>query len=70
MTKPIKNIEVGIDVETSSLDEAVDKIGELSELTADMAPQVSIRNCCNCTFNIYPSRTVVNENGPIWKNER
>ena len=69
MAEAIKNIEVGVDVDASGLDDAIEKAGELSELTADMAPQVSIRNCRNCTFNIYSSRTTLNENGPIWKDE-
>lgn len=56
-----KNLSVGIDVDTSQVEKAIDEIGELSESVADVAPQVTIRNCDNCTFNIYPSRTVVHE---------
>lgn len=53
-----KELTIDVKANTDGLDEAIDKVGELSELIADMAPQVSIRNCRGCTFNIYPSRTV------------
>ena len=62
MNEPIeKNIEIGIACDTSALDEAIEKSEQLSELSNDFAPIVSIRNCKNCTFNIYPSRTTINE---------
>lgn len=63
MSEPIKEIEVGIACDTSELDEAIEKSELLSELTNDLAPMVSIRNCRGCTFNIYPSRTTINERG-------
>lgn len=49
---------VGIEVEcdTAQVDEAIGKLEQFSELTSDLAPMVSIHNCRNCTFNIYPSR--------------
>lgn len=54
-------VEMGVAVDTESLDEAIEKTSELGELTQDLAPQVSIRNCRGCTFNIYPSRTWIHE---------
>ncbi|MBQ9069304.1 MAG: hypothetical protein IJ131_09685 [Eggerthellaceae bacterium] len=61
MREPINEIEVGIACDTSELDDAIDKSEQLSELTNDLAPMVSIKNCKGCTFNIYPSRTTINE---------
>ena len=67
MGKTIKEIEVGIACDTSELDDAIEKSEQLSELTNDFAPMVSIRNCKGCTFNIYPSRTTINERGDaLW----
>lgn len=63
MNEPITEIEVGIACDTSALDDAIDKTEQLSELSNDFAPIVSIRNCKGCTFNIYPSRTTINERG-------
>lgn len=60
-------LEVGVAVDTTAVDDALEKVDALGEATADLAPMVSIRNCRSCTFNIYPSRTTINENGPIWK---
>lgn len=56
-----RTIEVGVAVDTEELDEALDKTSELGELMNDLAPQVSIRNCRGCTFNIYPSRMWIRE---------
>lgn len=56
-----RTLELGIECDTEALDEALEKTSELGELTQDLAPQVSIRNCRNCTFNIYPSRTWLHE---------
>lgn len=44
--------KVTVDVETNGLDEAVEKVDELSELVSEMAPQIVIRNSRDCTFNI------------------
>lgn len=63
MTKEVGEVEVGIACDTTALDEALEKTSELGELTSDLAPMVSIRNCRNCTFNIYPSRTTFVERG-------
>lgn len=48
----VKAGTVSVDVETNGLDEAVEKVGELSELVSEMAPQIAIRNSRDCTFNI------------------
>ena len=63
MSEQMKELEIGITCDTSELDSAIDKSEQLSELTNDFAPMVSIRNCKGCTFNIYPSRTTIVERG-------
>ena len=65
MAEKVGDLEIGIGVDTTELDEAIDKAGELSEVTSDFSPQVSIRNCKGCTFNIYPSRSTINERNLI-----
>lgn len=57
MSEKVGEVEVGIACDTTALDEALEKTSELGELTSDLTPMLSIRNCRNCTFNIYPSRT-------------
>lgn len=52
-------VEVGVAVDSTAVDDALDKVEALGEATADLAPMVSIRNCRGCTFNIYPSRTTL-----------
>lgn len=55
MSDKVGELEIEVNCETSGLDDAIDKVGELQELTQDFAPLVSIRNCRGCTFYIYPS---------------
>lgn len=55
-------VSIGINVDTGDLDEAIEKTGELSEIINDTPPMVTIKNCRSCTFNIYPSNTVIHEN--------
>lgn len=52
----IGQVEVGVAVDTTAVDDALEKLDELGAVSSDLAPMVSIRNCRNCTFNIYPSR--------------
>lgn len=67
MANVTKDLEIGVSVDTSEVDEAIEQTSELCEIAHDFSPMVSIRGCKNCTFNIYPSRTTINENGPIFK---
>ena len=55
-----KDIEIGIAVDTEELDDALEKSEELAELANNMSPQVTIRNCRGCTFNIYTETAVKN----------
>jgi hypothetical protein len=48
----VGTVEVGVEVDTSQIDEAIEKTGEFVELRQDLVPHVSIRNARNCTFNI------------------
>ncbi|MBR2684334.1 MAG: hypothetical protein IKE22_13835 [Atopobiaceae bacterium] len=65
MANEIGNLGIGVSVDTSEVEEAIEKTGELCDMAHDFSPMVSIRGCKSCTFNIYPSRTTINENGPI-----
>lgn len=61
MAGNVGDIEIAVACDTTALDDALEKTAELGELTQDLAPMVSIRNCRSCTFNIYPSRTTFTE---------
>lgn len=54
-------VEVGVAVDSTAVDDALEKVEALGEATADLAPMVSIRNCRSCTFNIYTSRNTWKE---------
>ena len=55
-SKVVGQVEVGVAVDTTAVDEAIEKLDELGAASGDLAPMVSIRNCRSCTFHIYPSR--------------
>lgn len=61
-------LEIDVTCNTDELDEALEKTTELNELTADLAPKVSIRNCRSCTFNINLARNDRKERnqGRMW----
>ena len=48
---------VKINCETSGFEEATEQIEALAEAYDGFPAQVVIRNCRNCTFNVYPSQT-------------
>lgn len=50
--------------ETEGIEEATEEIEALAEAYDGFPAQVTIKNCRNCTINIYPSQTkFVNEKG-------
>lgn len=57
MRTPFKRNKVAIDVEVNGADEAVEKIDALADAMQNFQPQVVIRNCRDCEFEIYPSQT-------------
>lgn len=53
----ITDMKVKITAETEGIDEATDEIHELSDALMEFPPNVMIKNCNYCTFNIYSSQT-------------
>ena len=53
-----------INVETEGFEEAQEQIEALADAYDGFPAQVTIKNCHDCTINIYPSQTkFVNEKG-------
>ena len=46
-----------INVETEGMEEAQEQIEMLANAYDGFPAQVTIKNCRDCTFNIYPSQT-------------
>ena len=46
-----------IRVETEGMEEAQEQVEMLADAYDGFPAQVTIKNCRNCTFNIYPSQT-------------
>ena len=46
-----------IKVETEGMEEAQEQIEMLADAYDGFPAQVTIKNCRDCTFNIYPSQT-------------
>lgn len=51
------DMKIKVTAETEGIDEARDEIHELSDALMEFPPNVMIKNCNYCTFNIYPSQT-------------
>ena len=46
-----------INIEAEGIDETTEKMEALVDVMDGFPPQVTIKNCRDCTFNIYPSQT-------------
>lgn len=44
-------------VETEGMEEATEQVEKLADAYDRFPAQVTIKNCRDCTFNIYPSQT-------------
>ena len=44
-------------VETEGMEEATEQVEKLADAYDGFPAQVTIKNCRDCTFNIYPSQT-------------
>lgn len=53
------NREVVLEVKAEGVDKVTRQLQDLKD--ALNTPQFEIRNCENCTFNVYPSQTVIIE---------
>jgi hypothetical protein len=54
---------IKIKVKTEGFEEATQEIETLAEAYDGFPAQVTIKNCHDCTFNIYPSQTKLIEKG-------
>ena len=54
--------KIELDVETKGFDEAQEKIEGLVDAYDGFPSQICIKNAKECTFNIYPSQTYI-QNG-------
>ena len=50
-----------VKVETEGMEEAQEQIEMLADAYDGFPAQVTVKNCRNCTFNIYPSQTRIVE---------
>jgi len=46
-----------VKVETEGMEEATEQVEKLADAYDGFPAQVTIKNCRDCTFNIYPSQT-------------
>ena len=53
----MRSEEITIDVKARGLDKVTQQMQDLHD--AMSTPQVLIRNCENCTFNIHPSQMII-----------
>lgn len=51
------NNDIKINVETEGVEEATEQIELLADAYDGFPAQVQIKNCHDCTINIYPSQT-------------
>lgn len=58
MSDPIKQ-KVFIEGETAEFEEATQEIEALADAYDGFPPQVTIKDCLNCTINVYPSQTKI-----------
>ena len=56
---------IKIKVETEGFEEATQEVETLAEAYDGFPAQVTIKNCHDCTFNIYPSQTKHIEKGEV-----
>ena len=52
----MKEEKYTIKVETEGMEEATEQMEMLADAYDGFPAQVTIKNCRNCTFNIYPSQ--------------
>lgn len=53
----MRDTNLKINVETEGMEEAQEQIEMLANAYDGFPAQVTIKNCRDCTFNIYPSQT-------------
>ncbi|MBR2562305.1 MAG: hypothetical protein IKE31_09220, partial [Eubacterium sp.] len=53
--------DIKINIETDGIEEATEELEALAEVYDGFPAQVTVKNCRNCTINIYPSQTKIVE---------
>ena len=64
MREESKAGKVVVEVETKGIEEAEQKIAALADACEVLPAQVSIKNCRDCTINIYPDQNIGVKNVP------
>lgn len=64
MREEAKAGKVVVEVETKGIEEAEQKIAALADACEVLPEQVSIKNCRDCTINIYPDQNIGVKNVP------
>ena len=59
----MKEDNIKINVETEGFDEAMQQVEALAEAYEGFPAQVTIKNCKDCTINIYASQTQITDTG-------
>ena len=59
----MKENNIKINVETEGFDEAMQQVEDLAEAYEGFPGQVTIKNCKDCTINIYASQTKITDAG-------
>ena len=55
--------EINIEVNAEGIEDVTEKVQNLSDALGAFPANVMIKNCKNCTFNIYPSQTMIMSEG-------
>ena len=53
--------DIKINFETDGIEEATEELEALAEVYDGFPAQVTVKNCRNCTINIYPIQTKIVE---------
>ena len=57
----MSDTNIKVKVETEGMEEAQEQLEMLADAYDGFPAQVTIKNCRDCTFNIYPSQTRIVE---------
>lgn len=51
--------EINVEINADGIEEVTEKVQNLSDALGAFPANVMIKNCKNCTFNIYPRQTMI-----------
>lgn len=64
-----ENVTLKIKASTEGFEDARQEVEALAEAYDGFPAQITIKNCRDCTFNIYSSQTKITDTGQEDKNE-